>query len=164
MFFFHLFHLVIVVAVVQSLSHVQLFVTPWTAAHQASLSIINSQSSLKFMSIKLVMPSNRLILCHPLFLLPSIFRSIRDFPSEPVLCIKWPMYWSFSFSISPSDEYSGLISFGIDWFDLFATQGTLQESSPTPQFKSINSLALSFLYGPTLKSIHELLEKKHSFD
>ena len=95
----------------QSLSRVRFFVTPWTAAHQASLSITNSQSLLKLMSIKLVMPSNHLILCRPLLLLPSIFPSIRVFSNESVLCIRWPNYWSFSFSISPSCEYSGLVSF-----------------------------------------------------
>ena len=109
---------------VQSLSHVQLFATPWTAAHQASLSFTISQSLLKLMSIELVMPSNHLILC-PL-LLPLIFPSIRVFSNESVLHIKWPKYWSFSFSISPSNEYSGLISFRIDWFDLLAVQGTLK--------------------------------------
>ena len=111
---------------VQSLSHVWLFVTPWTAAHQASLSITNSQSLLKLMSIESVMPSNHLILCHPLLLLPSIFPSIRVFSNEPVLCIRWPKYWSFSFSISPSSEYSRLISFRMDWLDLLAVQGTLK--------------------------------------
>ena len=99
---------------------------PWTAAHQASLSITNSRSLLKFMSIELVMPSKHLILCHPLFLLPSIFPSIRVFSNESVLRIQWPKYWSFSFSISPSSEYSGLISFRMDWFDLLAFQGTLK--------------------------------------
>ena len=104
----------------------QLFVTPWTAAHQASLSITNSQSLLKLMSIKSVMPSNHLILCCPLLLPPSIFPNIRVFSSESVLRIRWPKYWSFSFSISPSNEHSGLISFRIDWFDLLAVQGTLK--------------------------------------
>ena len=118
---------------------------------QASLSITNSQSLLKLMSIELVMPSNHLILCHPLLLPPSIFPSIRAFSSNSILHIRWPKYWSFSFSISPSNEYSGLISFRIDWFDLFAVQGT-QKSSPVPQFKSINFLALSFVYSPTLTS------------
>ena len=103
---------------VQSLSHVRLFATPWTAGCQASLSITNPQSLLKLMSIESVMPSNHLILCHPL-LPPSIFHSIRVFSNESVLHIKWPKYWSFSFSISPSNEYSGLISFRIDWLDLF---------------------------------------------
>ena len=111
---------------VQLLSHVQLFVIPWTAAHQASLSITNSQSLLKLMSIKSVMPSNHLILCHPLLLPPSIFPSIRVFSNESVLCIRWPKYWSFSFSISPSNEYSGLISFRVDWLDLLAVCGTLK--------------------------------------
>ena len=126
---------------VQLLSRVWLFVTPWTAAHQASLSITNSQSLLKLMSIESVMPSNLFTLCHPLLLLPSIFPSIRVFSNKSVLCIQWPNYWSFSFSISPSNEYSGLISFRIDWLDLLEVQGTL-ESSPTPQFKSINSSVL----------------------
>ena len=111
---------------VQSLSRVRLFVTPWTAARQASLSITNSQSLLKLTSIKSVMPSNHLILCHPLLLLPSIFSSIRVFSSESVLRIRWPKYWSFSFTISPSNEYPGLISFRIDWWDLLAIQGTLK--------------------------------------
>jgi len=111
---------------VQLLSHVQLFAMLWTAACQASLSITNSQSLLKFMFIESVMPSNHFILCHPLLLPPSIFPSIRVFSSESVLCIRWPKYWSFSFSISPSNEYSGLISFRMDWMDLFAVQGTLK--------------------------------------
>ena len=112
--------------VVQLLSCVRLFVTPWTVAHQASLSITNSQSLLKLMSIKSVTPSNHLILCRPLILLPSVFPSIRVFSSESVLHIRWPKYWSFRFSISPSSEYSGLISFRIDWLDLLAVQGTLK--------------------------------------
>ena len=111
---------------VQSLSHVWLFVTPWTAACQASLSITNSWSLLKRMSLELMMPSNPLILCHSLLLPPSIFLSIRVFSNESVLHISWPKNWSFSFSISPSNEYSGLISFRIDWFDLLAVQGTLK--------------------------------------
>ena len=111
---------------VQLFSHVRLFVTPWTTACQASLSITNSQSSPKPMSIESMMPSNHLILCCPLLLLPSIFPSIRIFSSESALRIRWPKYWSFSFSISPSIEYSGLISFRIDWFDLLAVQGTLK--------------------------------------
>ena len=110
----------------QSLSRVRLFVTPWTAAHQASLSIANSQSLLKLMSVESVMPSNHLILCHPLLLLPSTFPSIRVFSDESVLHIRWPEDWSFSFSISPSNEYSGLISFRKDWLDLLADQGTLK--------------------------------------
>ena len=111
---------------VQSLSHVWLFATPWTAAHQASLSINNSWSLLKVMFIKSVMPSNHLILCHPFLLLPSMFSSIRVFSNESVLHIRWPTYWSFSFSISPFNEHSGLISFRMDWLDLFAVQGTLK--------------------------------------
>ena len=119
------------------LSHVQLFVTPWTAARQASVSITSSWSLLKLMSIKSVMPSNHLILCHPLLLLPSIFPSIRVFSNESVLRIKWPKYWSLSFSISPCNEYSWLISFRIDWFYLLAVQGAdSQESFPTPQSKT----------------------------
>ena len=111
---------------IQWLSHVQLFGIPWTAAHQASLSISSSWNLLKLMSIKVVMPSNHLVLCRPLLLLTSIFASIGVFSSESVLCIGWPKYWSFSFSISPSNEYSGLISFRTDWFDLLAVQGTLK--------------------------------------
>ena len=147
---------------VQSLSHVRLFVTPWTAAGQASLSTTNSWSSLKLMSIESVMPSNHLILCHPLLLLPSIFPSIKGFSNESVLRIRWPKYWSFSYNVSPSNEYSGLISFRMDWLDLLAVQGNSQESSPTPQFKSINSSVLSFLHNPTLRSIHDYW-KNHSF-
>ena len=111
---------------VQSLSHVQLFATPWTATHQASLSITNSQSLLKLMSIKSVMSSNHLILCRPLLLPPSIFPSIRVFSKESVLRIRGPKYWSFSFSLSPSKEYSGLISFRTEWFGFCAAQGTLK--------------------------------------
>ena len=111
---------------VQLLSRVNSLRPPWTAARQASLSITNSQSSLKLMSIESVMPSNHLILCHPLFFPPSIFPSIRVFSNESVLRIRWPKYWSFSFSISPSNEYSGLISFRMDWFDLRAVHGTLK--------------------------------------
>ena len=108
------------------LSHVRLFATPWTAARQVSLSITNFQSLLKLMFTESVMPSNHLILCHPLLLLPSIFPSIRVFSSESVLCIRWSRYWSFSLSISPSNEYLGLISFRMDWLDLLAVQGTLK--------------------------------------
>ena len=111
---------------VQLLSHVWLFATLWTAARQASLSITNSRGLPKLMSIELVIPSNHLILCHPLLLLPSIFPSIRVFSNESVLRIRWPKYWSFSFSISPSNEHPGLISFRIDWSDLLAVQGTLK--------------------------------------
>ena len=111
---------------VQLLSRVWLFANPWIAAHQASLSITNSQNLLKLMSIELVMPSNHLTLCRPLLLPPSIFPSIRVFSNELVLHIRWPKYWSFSFSISPPNKYSGLISFSMDWFDLLAVQGTLK--------------------------------------
>ena len=124
----------ILISSVQSLSHVWLFVNPWTAAGQVFLSITNSRSLPKLMSIESVMPSNHLILCHPLFLLPSIFPSIRVFSNESVLHIRWPNYWSFSFNISPSTEQSGLISFTMDWLDLFDVQGTLKESSPIPYF------------------------------
>ena len=136
--------------------------TSGTAAHQASVPITNPQSLLKPMSIESVMPSNHLILCRPLLLLPSIFPSIRVFSNESVLQFRWPKYWSFSFSNSPSNEYSGLISFRIDWLDLLTVEGTL-ESCPTPQVKSINSLALSFLSSPTLTSIHDYW-KNHSLD
>ena len=136
---------------VHSLSHVRCFENPWTAARQASLSITNSQRLLKLMSIESVMPSNRLILFCSL-LLPSIIPSIRVFSNESVLHIRWPEYWSFSFSISPSIDYSGLISFRMDWLDVLRVQGT-QESSPTPQFKSTNSFALCFINSPTLTSI-----------
>ena len=137
---------------VQSLSRVWCFSTPWTAAHQASLSIANPPSLLKLMSIELVMPSNHLILRRPLLLLPSIFPSIRVFSNESALPIRWPKHWSFSVSISHFSDYSGLASFRMDWLDLRAVQGTLR-TPPKPQFKSIDSLALSFLYSPTLTSI-----------
>ena len=122
---------------VQSLTHVTLFVIPWTEAHQASLSITNSRSPLKPMSIELVMPSNHLILYRPLRLLPSIFPSIRVFSNESALCITWPKYWSFSFSISPSSEHPGLISFRMDWLDLLAVQGTLKME----RYRESNALA-----------------------
>ena len=147
---------------VQLLSRVWLLASPWSAAHQASLSITNSWSLLKLMSIESVMPSNHLILCCSLLLSPSIFPSIRVFSNECVLRIRWPEYWNFSFSISPSNEYSGLISLRMDSLYLLAVQGT-QESSPTPQFKSINSSVLSFLYSPTLTSIGDYW-KNHSLD
>ena len=145
---------------VQLLSWVRLSATPWTAAHQASLSIANSWSLLKLMSVDMVMPSNHLILCHPLLLVPSILPIIRVFSNESDFRIRWPKCWSFS--ISSSNEYSGLISFRMAWLDLLAVQDS-QESSTTPQFKSINSSALSFLYSPTLTSIHDYW-KHHSFD
>ena len=128
------------------------FATPWTAACQASLPITSSWSLLKRMSIKSVRPSSHLILCRPLLFLPPISPSIRVFLSESALHIRWPKYWSFSFSISPSNEYSGLISFRMDWLDFLAVQGT-HESSPTPQFKNINSSTLSFHYNPARTSI-----------
>ena len=140
-------------AVVQSLSCVQLFATPWTEAHQASLSFTVSQSLLRLISIESVMPSNHLILCRPLLLLPSVFPSMRVFSNELVLHIRCLKYWSFSFSISPFNEYSGLISFRIDWFDLLAAQETLKNLLQYHKFKSISSSAFSFLYGPTLTSI-----------
>ena len=122
----------------------------------------NSQSLLKFMSVESVMLSNHLILCCPLLLPPSIFPSIRVFSNDSVLHIRWPKCWSFSFSISPSKKYSGLISFRMDWLDLCSPKNS-QESSPTPELKSINSLVLNFLYSPTLTSIHDHW-KNHSFD
>ena len=154
-----------VVVIVQSLSHVQLFMTPWTAAHQASLSIINSWSLLKLMSIESVMPSNHLILCHPLFLLPSIFPSIRVFLNESALRIRWSKYWSFSFSISPSNVHSGLISFRMDWLDLLAVQGTLKSLLQHHNLKAsiLRHSAEYSLYIPTLTSIHDYW-KNHSFD
>ena len=139
------------------------FVTPWTTARQASLSITNSQSSPKLMSRESVMPSNHLILCRLLLLLPSIFPSIRVFSNDSALHIRWPKYWSFSFSISPSDEHPGLISFRMDWVDLLAVQETLKSLLQTPQLKSISSLALNFLYSPTFTSIHDHW-KNHSLD
>ena len=147
---------------VQSLSCVQLFATPWTAAHQASLSITNFQSLLKLMSIESVMPSSHLILFCPLLLPPSIFSSIRVFSNESVLCIRWPKVLDFTFNISPSNKYSELISFRMDWLDLLAVQGTLK-SLLQHQLKSTNSLVLSFLYSPTLTSTHDYW-KNHSLD
>ena len=133
----------------------------WTAAREAPLSSTISWSLLKLMSIELAMPSNHLIFCHPLLLPPSIFPSIRVFSNESVLRIRWPKCWTFSFS--PSNEYSGFISCRMDWFDLLAVQGTLKESCPALQFKIIDSLAFSLLYGPTFTSIHDYW-KNHSFD
>ena len=147
---------------VQLLSRVLLFVTPWITACQASLSITNSQSLLKLLPIKSVMPSSHLILCHLLLFLPPIPPSIRVFSNESVLRMRWTKYWSFSFSISPSNGHPGLISFRMDWLDLLAVQGTLK-SSPAPHFKNINFLALSFLHSPTLTSIHDHW-KNHSLD
>ena len=127
-----------VIVVVQALSPIWLFATPWTAAHQASLSFTISLSLLKLMSIESVMPSNNFILCCPLLLLPTIFPSIRVFSNESVLCIRWPKYQSFSFSISPSNEYSGLISFTIDWLDLLAIQGTFKSLLQHHSSKAFN--------------------------
>ena len=129
--------LYIVFSSVQLLSHVQLFATPWTAVHQASLSITNSQSLLKLLSIESVMPSNHLILCRPLLFPPSIFPSIKVFPSESALRIRWPKYWSFSFTAS--NEYSGLISFRMDWLDLLAVQGILKSLLQYHSSKASNS-------------------------
>ena len=148
------------VVVVWSLSCVQLFGTPWTAALQVFPSFAISWTLLKFMSLE----SSDAILtisssAAPLLLLPSIFPSIRMFSNESALHIRWPKYWSFSFSISPSNEYSGLVSFRIDWFDLLAAKGTLK-SSPAPKFEGISSLALSLLYGPTLRSTCNLTTGK----
>ena len=143
---------------VQSLSHVWLFVTPWTAAHQTSLSITNSQSLLKLMSMELVMPSNRLILYYRL-LPPSICPSIRVFSNESALHIRWPNYWSFSFSISPSNEHSGLICYRMDWLDLLAVQGTLKSLLQHHSSKASILSALSFLYSPILTSIHDHWKK-----
>ena len=137
--------------------------TPWIAARQASLSITNSWSLLKLMSIELVMPSNHPILCHPLLLLPSIFPNIRVFSNETILHMRWLKYWSFSFSIIPSNEHPGPISFRMDWLDLLAVQGTLKSLPQEPKFKNINSLAFSFLYSSILTSIHDYW-KNHSFD
>ena len=147
---------------VQSLSRVWLFATPWTAAGQASLSITNSRSLPKPMSIESVMPSNHLILCHPLLFLPSIFPSITVFSNESAFRIRWPKYWSFSFNISPSSEHPGLISFSMDWLDLLAVQGTLK-SLLQHQDQYINSSALSFLYSSILTCIHDYW-KNHSLD
>ena len=146
------------VVVVQSLSHVWLFVTPWTAAHQASLSITNSRSLPKVMSIELVKLSNHLNFCHPLFLLPSIFPSIRVFSNESVLCTRWPKYWSFSFTISPSNEYSGLVSFMIDYWISLQSKGLSRVFSNTTVQKHIFFSAQLSLW--SISHIHTwLLEK-----
>ena len=147
---------------VQLLSHAQLFATPWTAAHQVSLAITISWSLLKLMSIESVMPSNHLILCCSLLLLPSIFPSIRVFSSESVLRIRWPKCWSFSFSIRPSKEYSGLISFRIDWLDLLAIQGTLktllQQHSSKDQFFGTQLSLRTSLVAQTVKHLSTMRE------
>ena len=147
---------------VQSLSHVQLFVTPLTAARQASLSITNSQSLLKLMSIKSLMPSNNLILCRPLLLLPSVLPSIRVVPNESVLHIRWPNYWRFSFSISPSNEHPGLISFRMNWLDLLAVQGTLK--SVLQQHSSKTSIIWCSAFFTVQLSHPYVTTEKNSFD
>ena len=147
---------------VQSLSCVQLFATPWTAACQASLSITNSRSSLKLTSIESVMPSSHLILCHPLFLLPPIPPSLRVFSNESILHMRWPKYWSFSFSISPSKEHRGLISFRMDWLDLLAVQGTLKSLLQHHSSKAY-ILRHSAFFIVQLTSIHDYW-KNHSLD
>ena len=148
---------------VQSLSRVQLFATPWITARQASLSITISRSSLGLTSIELVMPSSHLILCRPLLLLPPIPPSIRVFSNESTLHMRWPKYWSFSFSIIHAKEHPGLIPFKMDWLDLLAVQGTFKSLLQHHSTKSINSSSLSFLHSPTLASIHDHW-KKHSLD
>ena len=140
---------------VQSLSHVRLFATPWITARQASLSITNSQSSLKLTSVEYIMPSSHLILCRPLLLLLPIPPSIRVFSNESTLRMRWPKYWCFSFSIIPSKEHPGLNLLQNGLVGSPCSPRDSQESAPTPQFKSINSLALSFLHSPTLTSIHD---------
>ena len=152
----------IVFSSVQSLSRVRLFETLWTAAHQASLFITNSHSSPKPMSIESVMPSNHLILCHPLLLLPSIFPSIRVFSNESALCMRWPKYWSFSFNISPTNEHPGLISFRRDWLDLLVVQGTLKSLLQHHSSKA-SILRHSAFFIAKLTSIHEHW-KNHSLD
>ena len=148
---------------VQLLSDVWHFATPWTTACQASLSITNSRNLLKLMSIELVMPSNHIILCHPLLILPSTFPSIRVFSNESVLCIRWPKYWEFQLQ-HHSFQWVFRTDFLWDWLVWSpCSPRDSHESSPTPQFKSINSLELSFLYGPTLTSIH-VYWKNYSFD
>ena len=146
---------------VQSLSHVRLFATPWIAVRQASLSITNSQNSLKFKSIESVMPSSHLILCRPLLLLPPILPA-SVFSNESTLCMRWPKYWGFSFSISPSNEHPGLISFKMDWLDLLVVQVTLKSLLQHHSSKA-SSLALNFPNGPTCTSVHDYW-KNHSFD
>ena len=148
---------------VQSFSRVRLSVTPWTAACQASLSISNYRSSLKLMPIKLVMPSNHLILCHPLLVLPSIFPCIRVFSNESVFNIRWPKDWTFSFSISPSDDYSGLISFRLDWLDLLAVQGTLKSLLQHHSSKA-SIFQHSAFFIVQLSHPYITTAKNHSFD
>ena len=154
---------VIQLSSVQSISRVQLFATPWTATHKASLSITNSWSLLKLMSIESVMPSNHLIFCYPLLLPPSIFPSIRVSSNESVLLIRWPKYWSFSFSVSPSNEYSGLISFRIDWLDLLAVHRTLKSLLQHHSSKASILQCSAFSMVQLSTSIHDYW-KNHSFD
>ena len=152
------------VVVVQSLIHVWLFATPWTACNTPGFPVLHYLLEFAQIHVHRVSDAIQLsILYHPLLFLPSIFPSIRVFPNESTLHIRWPKYWSFSFSISPSNEYSVLISFRIDWIDLLCCPRDSQESSPTPQFKSINSSALSLPYGPTLTSVYDSW-KNHRFD
>jgi len=148
---------------IQLLSRVQLFETPWTTARQASLSIINSRSLPKLMSIESVMPSNHLILYHPLLLLPSIFPSIRVFSNESVFRIMWPKYWSFSFNISPSNEHPGLTCFRMEWLDLLAVQGTPKNLLQHHSSKASVLGCSAFFYSPTLTSIHDYW-RNHSLD
>ena len=148
---------------VRLLSHVWLFGTPWIAARQASLSITNSRSSLKLMSIESVMPSSHLILCGPLLLWPPIPPSIRVFPNESTLCMGWPKYWSFSFSISPYNEDPGLISFRMNWLGLLAVQGTLKSLLQHHSSKALILRCLAFLYRPALTAIHDHW-KNHSLE
>ena len=140
---------------VQSLSHVLLFVSPWTTTCQASLSITNSGSPPKPMSIKSVMPSNHVIFCHPLFLLPSIFPSIRVFSNESALWMRWPKIWNFSFNVSPSNEHPGLSSLRMDWLALLVVQGTLKSLLQHHSSKAWILLGSAFFYSPTLTSIHD---------
>ena len=149
--------------IVQSLSRVRFFATPWTSAHQGFLSFTNSHSLLKLMSIESVLPSNHLILCHPHLLLPSVFPNIRVISNELALRIRWPKYWDFSFSISPSNEHSGLISFRMDWLDLLAVQGTLKSLLQHHSSKASILRRSAFLTSPTLTSIQNYW-KNHSFD
>ena len=148
---------------VQSLSHVRLFATPWTAAYQASLFITNFWSLLKLMPIEPVMPFNHLILCPPLFLLPSVFPSISVFSSESALHFRWPKYWNFTFNISPSNEYSGLISFRMDWLDCFAVQGTLKSLLQHHSPKASILCSSVFFIVQFLTSRHDYWQN-HSFD
>ena len=152
-----------ITSISQLLSYVRLFVIPWTAARQASLSITNSQSLLKLMPIESVIPSVHIILCRPLLLLPSIFPSIRVFSNESVLCIKWPKYWSFSFSVSPSNEYSGLISFRMDWLELLAVQVTLKSLLQHHNSKA-SILQRSAFFTVQLSHPYMTRGKNHSFD